>query len=173
MTINTRISRVALASGAALLVSGAVAFAAATGGSSFLKEAARGDMAEVQMGQLAQQKSTNADVKSLGQMLVTDHGQHQTEVTTLAQSMKVTLPTKPARKAQDEYAALSKLSGAAFDKAFVADMVKDHQTNIKKYQKEASANDGQVSALAQKTLPVLQKHLQTAQQLQAKVNAEQ
>ena len=70
------------------------------------------------MGQLAQQKSTNADVKSFGQMLIADHGQHRNQVSTLAQTMKVTLPAKLTHKGQAEYDALSKLSGAAFDKAF-------------------------------------------------------
>jgi len=152
-----------------LLGAGGTAFAAASGGSTFLKDAIRGDIAETQIGQLAQQKSTNAEVKSLGQELVTDHGQAKIEATSLAQSMKVTVPTKPSRKAQTEYDKLSKLSGPAFDKAFASYLVKDHEEDIAKFKKEAQADDGQVSALAQKTLPVLQKHLEAAQALESKV----
>jgi putative membrane protein len=168
----TILPRAMLASALLLGVSGA-ALAAGNTGSSFLKEAIRGDIAETQIGQLAQQKSTNAEVKSFGQELVTDHGQAKVEATTLAQSMKITVPTKPPRKAQTEYDKLSKLSGPAFDQEFVSYMVKDHQEDISKFQKEAQANDGQVSALAQKTVPVLQKHLQAAQALQSKVGQQQ
>ena len=170
MTIT--FSRVAFA-GALLLGASGTAFAAAAGGSAFLKEAIRGDIAETQIGQLAQQKSTNAEVKSFGQELVTDHSQASTEATSLAQTMKITVPTKPNRKAQTEYEKLSKLSGSAFDKEFASYAVKDHEEDIAKFQKEAKANDGQVSALAQKTLPVLQKHLEAAQALEAKVGKEQ
>jgi len=166
------LSRVGFA-GALLLGASATAFAAASGGSTFLKQAIRGDLAETQIGQLAQQKSINAEVKSFGQELVTDHSQAKTEATSLAETMKVTVPTKPDRKAQTEYEKLSKLSGSAFDKEFASFMVKDHQEDIAKFQKEAQANDGQVSALAQKTLPVLQKHLQAAQALEAKVGQQQ
>jgi putative membrane protein len=161
-------SRAALA-GVMLLGGAGAALAAATGGSTFLKEAIRGDISETQLGQLAQQKSASPEVKAFGQELVTDHSQGQTEATALAQSMKITAPTKPMRKAETEYEKLSKLSGPAFDKEFVSYMVKDHQEDIAKFQKEAQAKDGQVSALAEKTLPVLQKHLQTAQSLEAKV----
>lgn len=170
--MTTTLSRAALA-GALLLGAGGSAFAAASAGSSFLRQAIRGDIAETEIGQLAQQKSTDADVKSFGQELVNDHSQSKTEATSLAQSMKVTVPTTAPRMAQTEYRKLSKLSGPAFDKAFLGYMVKDHQADIAKYQKEAQANDGQVSALAQKTLPVLQKHLQTAQSLESKLGQQQ
>ena len=169
MTISTTLCRTSLAGILYLAVSGA-AVAATSGGSSFLKEAIRGDIAETKIGELAEQKSANADVKSFAQMLVTDHSQAKTDATALAETMKIAIPTKLPLKAQNEYTKLSKLSGPAFDREFVSYMIKDHQEDIAKFQKEAAANDGQVSALAQKTLPVLQKHLQTAQSLQTKVS---
>jgi putative membrane protein len=145
---------------------------AAENGSAFLKEAIRGDIAETKIGELAQKQAGSADVKAFGQELTTDHGQHLTQVETLAKSMNVTVPTKPKREATEEYNKLSKLSGKAFDQEFVSYMVKDHKEDIAKYQKEAQGGDAEIAALAKKTLPTLQKHLETAQSLQSKVGTQ-
>jgi len=132
---------------------------------SFLKEAIEGDMAEVKVGQLAQEKGQSQDVKQFGQMLQQDHGQHLTQAQQQAQQIGVTAPTQPNAKQKAMYDKLSKLSGAQFDKAFAQGMVKDHKEDIAKYQKEAKSK-GPLAQFAQQTLPVLQKHLQTAQSLQ-------
>jgi putative membrane protein len=152
-----------------VLLCGSVPVLAAGSSSNFLKEAIRGDIAETKIGELAQKKSENPDVKALGQELTTDHGQHLTEVEALAKSMNVTVPTKPKSEATEEYNKLSKLSGKTFDQEFASYMVKDHKEDIAKYQKESESGDAQVAALAKKTLPVLQKHLEAAQSLQSKV----
>jgi putative membrane protein len=137
----------------------------------FLRNAIRGDIAEVQMGELAQQKSQDADVKALGQMLVTDHGQARTEAEAVARAMKLHLPTEPSKQAATEYQKLSKLSGNAFDKEFASYMVKDHNKDIAMFQNEAKNGAGEASQLAQKTVPVVQKHLETAQALAKKLGA--
>jgi len=131
----------------------------------FLKDAIEGDLAEVKVGELAQQKGQSQDVKNFGQMLQQDHGQHLTQAQQQAQQMGVTPPTEPNAKQKAMYDHLSKLSGTQFDKAFAKDMVKDHKEDIAKYQKEAKGK-GPLAGFAQQTLPVLQKHLQTAQSLQ-------
>jgi len=132
---------------------------------SFLKEAIEGDMAEVKMGELAQQKGQSQDVKQFGQMLQDDHGKHLQQAQQQAQQMGVTPPTQPNAKQKAMYDHMSKLSGAQFDKAFAQGMVKDHKQDIAKYQKEAKSK-GPLAQFAQQTLPVLQKHLQTAQSIQ-------
>jgi len=132
---------------------------------SFLKEAIEGDLSEVKMGELAQQKGQSQDVKSFGQMLQQDHGQHLTQAQQQAQQMGMTAPTQPNSKQKAMYDKLSKLSGAQFDKAFAKDMVKDHKEDVAKYQKEAKSK-GPLAQFAQQTVPVLQKHLQTAQSLE-------
>jgi putative membrane protein len=166
--MSNRAKSLATVAALTLLCSGA-AVAAENGSGAFLKKAVRGDIAETKVGELVQQKSENADVKSFGQMLVTDHGQHLTEVSNLAKSMNVQVPTQPDRKQREVYDKLSKLSGKAFDQQFVADMVEDHKKDIAEYKKEAASGDAEVAALAKKTLPVLQKHLETAEALEKEV----
>lgn len=153
--------------GLALLCSSAAL--AAENHSTFLKNTIRGDIAETKVGQLAQQKSENADVKTFGQTLVTDHSQHLTEASTLAISKKVEVPNQPSKEQKAEYDKLSNLSGKAFDQEFLTGMVADHKKEIAKYEKEAQSSDPDIAAFAKKTLPVLKQHLQTAEAALAKV----
>jgi putative membrane protein len=166
--MNIRLKPIIAISGLALLC-GSAALAAEKTGGAFLKNAIRGDIAETKVGELAQQKSENADVKAFGQTLVTDHGQHLTEASTLAKSMNVEVPNQPNKEQRAEYDKLSKLSGKAFDEEFLTGMVADHKKEIAKFEKESQSSDPQVAAFAKKTLPVLQKHLETAQAALAKV----
>jgi putative membrane protein len=128
----------------------------------FLKEAIQADMAEVQVGQLAQQKGQSEDVKQFGQMLQQDHSQNLQQAQQLAQQHDVTAPAEPNAEQKKMYDKLSKLSGQQFDRQFAKDMVADHKKDIAKFQKEAKGS-GPFAQFAQQTVPVLQKHLQTAQ----------
>jgi putative membrane protein len=154
-----------LAAGAILAAVSSSAFAQGAD-QKFIKEAIEGNLAEVQMGKLAQQNGASQGVKDFGQMLVTDHGQANTKAQSVAQSLNVTPPTQPNAKQKKEYDKMSKLNGAAFDKAFAQHMVADHKKDIAAYQKETKSKNQTVAAMASETLPTLQKHLQTAQSLQ-------
>ena len=156
----------ALVGAVVLLCSSAAARAAETSAATFLKVAAQIDIAEVGAGKLAQQKSDNASVQEFGKMLETDHATHLTAVEDLAKSMGVSVPAEPASADKKEAAKLQALSGRAFDQEFVKHMVEGHQMAITKYEAEAKAGNADTSALAQKTLPALQHHLESAEALQ-------
>jgi putative membrane protein len=132
---------------------------------SFLQDAISGSIAEVQMGQLAQQNGGSADVKALGQQLVTDHSKAMDQAAALAKSMSVQVPTEPPPEAQDEYQKLQGLKGAEFDKEFAESMVADHEKDIKKFKEQSKAGNDQVATFAQQTLPVLQTHLDLAKKI--------
>src|SRR5262245_35173193 len=114
---------------------------------------------------LAQEKGQSEVVKQFGAMLMNDHGEHKTKADQLANELGVKPPSGPSISQKATYAKLKMLSGASFDRSFATAMVKDHQHDIKEYQKEASKDDA-AGKLAKETLPVLQKHLQTAQSLE-------
>lgn len=130
----------------------------------FLTEAIEGDMAEVNMGKLAQQKGQADDVKKFGETLVQDHGQHLQKAQAMAQQMGVTPPTAPSAKQKSAYEKLNKASDSQFDREFKQAMIKDHKEDIAKYQKEAKSK-GPLAEFAQQTVPTLQKHLQMAEAL--------
>lgn len=131
----------------------------------FLKEGIRGDLTEVKMGELAQQKGQSDSVKTFGETLVTDHGDHAKKLQALAQQMNAQAPTEPSAKQQADYDKFSKLSGAQFDREFAKHMVMDHKKDIAKYQAEAKKT-GPLAELAKETVPTLQKHLKMAQALE-------
>jgi putative membrane protein len=134
-----------------------------TGDTHFAKEAAQGGMAEVKLGQLAQDKGLSDSVKSFGERMVNDHSKAGDKLKDVASQENITLPTDIAAKDQGTYDRLSKLNGAAFDRAYAKNMVKDHEADISAFQKEA--NDGKVDSLktfASDTLPTFQDHLKEA-----------
>jgi len=133
----------------------------------FVMEAYEGGMAEVALGQLATEKASNPKVKEFGQRMVTDHGKANDELKTLAASKKITLPTKLSAKNQATKDRLSKLSGSAFDHAYINDMVKDHQADSAAFHKAANtAQDPDIKAWATKTGAVVDEHLKMAQDIQ-------
>jgi putative membrane protein len=136
----------------------------------FAMKAAQGGLAEVQLGQLAAQKASNPDVKAFGQKMVDDHQKANDQLKQAAAQENIALPTEPAAKDKAEAARLEKLSGDAFDKAYMSHMVADHKKDVAEFQKEAkSGQDPQIKSFAQQTVPTLQEHLKLAQQTQAKV----
>ena len=135
----------------------------------FLKEAAQGGMAEVEMGNLASKKAQNPEVKKFGQMMVTDHSAANSELKALATKKNIPIPTDVGshRSTIDK---LSSSTGADFDKAYVDLMVDDHEDDVAAFEKQASsAADPDVKSFAAKTLPVLKKHLEAIKAIQAKI----
>jgi putative membrane protein len=153
-----------LAAGAALVLTCSVTAAFAEPGKNFVTDAIQGNLAEISLGELAQNKGSSQGVKSFGQMLSQDHSASNEKATTLAKSLCVTPPTQPNPEAKKEYDKLSKLSGDAFDKEFVHHMVADHKKDISAFKQQAKGHDG-VASYAKDTLPTLEKHLDTAQSL--------
>ncbi|HJW94502.1 MAG TPA: DUF4142 domain-containing protein [Thermoanaerobaculia bacterium] len=136
----------------------------------FMTKAAQGGMSEVNMGNMASSKATNADVKKFGDRMVTDHSKANDELKQLAATKGVTLPTDvndEQKKTMDE---MTSKSGKDFDKAYMDDMVKDHEKDVAEFEKASkSAKDADLKAWAAKTLPTLQDHLKMAKDTQKKV----
>jgi putative membrane protein len=140
------------------------------GDAHFAKEAAQGGMAEVKLGQLAQEKGSNDLVKSFAKRMVDDHSKANDKLKEVASRESITLPNDLSAKDQATYDRLSKLNGAAFDRAYARDMVKDHETDVAAFQKEA--NGGKTDSLksfASETLPTLQDHLKQAKEMMKNV----
>jgi putative membrane protein len=133
---------------------------------SFIKDAIEGDIAEVDVGKLARDKGQSQGVKDFAAMLIKDHSEHKAKAEEVASQIGVKPPTGSSMTEKATYAKLKLLSGASFDTAFAKATVKDHQQDIKEFQKESTKSDP-VGKLAQETLPVLHKHLEAAQQLAA------
>ena len=130
----------------------------------FVAKAARGGMAEVEFGKLAAERAESPDVKRFGQKMVDDHSKANDELKSIAEKKSFTVPAAMDAKDKAEYNRLSKLRGAAFDRAYMKHMVNDHRTDVSEFQYEARAGvDPDVRSFASKTLPTLQDHLKMAE----------
>jgi putative membrane protein len=134
--------------------------------SAFMTKAGGDGMAEVELGRLAVDRASSSDVKAFAQMMVDDHSKANGELTSLASQKGVTLPAQPPPAAKAAKDHLSSLSGAAFDKAYMDHMVKDHEKAVALFSKEAgSGKDTDTKNWASKTLPTLQQHLAKAREV--------
>lgn len=125
----------------------------------FAVTAANGGMAEVALGQLAQQKATDPEVKAFGAKMVTDHTKANEKMMALAKQKNITLPAAVGTDEQKIMDDLSKKTGKDFDKAYVDAMVKDHDKDVKLFEDETkNGKDADVKAFASTTLPVLKMH---------------
>ncbi|MGH9588183.1 MAG: DUF4142 domain-containing protein, partial [Acidobacteriaceae bacterium] len=85
----------------------------------FVKQATEGNMAEIRLGKLAEQKSASPDVKQFAQKMVNDHSQLKEQMTPIAQQMGVSSPKSISKKNKKEIAKLENLSGQQFDEAYI------------------------------------------------------
>lgn len=140
----------------------------ATAERTFLQSASNGGLAEVELGKLAEQRASNADVKSFGARMVKDHTAANKELATLAARKGVSFPTRIDRKDEELRDRLSKLSGPAFDRAYMQEMTTDHEQDVAEFHKAAeSSSDPDVRDFATHTLPTLTSHLDEARRIQA------
>jgi putative membrane protein len=124
----------------------------------FMRKAAKGGAMEVAMGKLAEQNGQSEDVKSFGKRMVADHGKANDELKRIAAEKGVKLPQKQPKTSWSS------------DKAYIDDMVKDHEKDLAEFQQEAKdGTDPDVKKFAEDTAKVVQEHLDLAKQTQAKL----
>ena len=132
----------------------------------FIKKAAAGGMAEVELGQLAVKNGLNEQVKQFGQRMIDDHTKANDQLKQIASQEHVKLPSEPDQKDRATKERLEKLTGAQFDQAYMSDMVNDHKKDVAEFARESkTAKDPAVKDFAQQTLPTLREHLKQAQQI--------
>lgn len=152
----------------ALSASAAPVLGADSPDAAFYKNAAQGGMAEVELGNLAQKNGKSQSVKDFGAMMVKDHSAANEKLKSVASAKNVALPSSPSVGQMATKAKLEALSGDAFDKAYIKDMTKDHEEDIKEFNKEAiSGKDPDAKAYAASTLPTLEEHLRKIQSIAA------
>jgi putative membrane protein len=137
---------------------------ASTSDQAFLKEAAQGNTAEIEMGTLAEKDASNAAVKQFGERMVTDHSKLGEEARKVATKTSIVLPSGPGSMDHAEYTRLAAKTGTDFDKAYITEMIKDHQHDIAAFEKEAnSGSNADIKSFASQALPTLREHLRMAE----------
>ena len=142
------------------------------GDRTFAGKAAVGGQAEVELGKLAQERASSDAVRQFGQRMATDHGKANEELVQLAKSKNLPLSTELDSKHRQLRDRLAKLSGNAFDHAYMSEMVKDHKNDVAEFKKQAErGKDPDLKSWASQKLPTLQEHLRMAQDVDSQVKA--
>lgn len=139
--------------------------------SQYLVDAAETDLKEIEIGKLAQQKGTDAEVKAFGKKLVDDHTKSWNELKTVAEQKQITLPAAITQEGQDDYNKLNEKTGLDFDKKFAEMMVEGHKDALDKAQKASEkANDPEIRTWAAAKIASLTAHRDHAQILKDKLD---
>lgn len=125
----------------------------------FLAQAAYGGLAEVALGELAQEQASSSDVRDFAGRMVAEHGRANSELVSVARSKGMTPPTAPDEGRQAVATALSSLEGVEFDRQYMQQQYAEHQVAVALYEAQANAgSDPDVRAFAAKWLPALRGH---------------
>jgi len=132
----------------------------------FAKKAAAGGLAEVNMGNLAVKQASDPAVRKFAAQMVKDHTRANKELIALANRRKLSVATTMDAEHRTMLTKLGKLSGAEFDRVYMAGQVKDHEETVALFEKEAkNGTDEALRSWAKKTLPDLRMHLKMARSI--------
>ena len=134
----------------------------------FIQKAGMSDMYEVQAGRLAAEKGQSDAVKQFGQQMVDAHTKTTEELTGIVKTknLKVEIPSTLDAKHQKLIDDLNSASADNFDKAYAKQQVDAHQEAVDLFKKYgAKGDDPDVKQFAEKTLPIIQHHLDEAKKL--------
>jgi putative membrane protein len=133
----------------------------------FMTGAGGSGTAEVELGRLAQDKATSAEVRQFAEMMVRDHSKANEELKQIAEREGVQLPSAMDERHRDQHDRLARLSGAEFEREYMTIMVDNHKSSVERFERQANeGSDTELKQFAAKTLPTVRQHLERAQQIQ-------
>jgi putative membrane protein len=132
----------------------------------FVMKASAAGLAEVNFGKLAEEQSSNADVKKLAQHMVADHSKANTELLKITDKDKITPAEKMGAKDQQTFTKLIGLKGAEFDREYIASQLAAHKEAVALFKSESDHGKNEdLKEFATKTLPTLEHHLEMVEKL--------
>jgi putative membrane protein len=145
----------------------AVGTAGANAERDFIEDQLEDGQAEINLGNLAAERASNAEVKAFAQMMVRDHQMAGDELkqAATATNVQVNPPAEPDGDHKNAQEELAKLSGPEFDRKYMSKMVDEHEEAVSEVEKKADSENPQVRQWATKTLPKLREHLAQAKQI--------
>ncbi len=169
-----KFSRITLAAGLVLACSCALAAEAGPNDAQIAAIVVTANQVDIDAGQLAKSTSKDKEVQGFAQLMITDHSGVNKSATDLVTKLHVTPESNPTSESlksggDQNLASLRKLSGHAFDKAYVDHEVAYHQAVLDAVDQTLipSAKNAELEALLVKVRPAFVAHLQHAKSLQA------
>jgi putative membrane protein len=145
---------------------------ASTQDAKFARDIAQANLAEIETGKLAASKAQSDAVKQFAQHMVDEHSKLLKQGSDLAAAKGMQVPSAPGLEHQAAKTKLQVVTPASFDRAYMEQMVKDHNTTLELLNRTvAEASDPQLRAQAQQAIPHVQQHLEMAQRLAAQTTS--
>jgi putative membrane protein len=135
----------------------------------FVTKAIQHGMAEVELGKLTQSRATDPAVKKFGAEMVKDHEKTNAELSSIAKSKGLEVPTQLDSEHATLMHRMSAKPASEFDSQYGKQMLEAHEDAITLYSDAAALRDKELVAFAKKTLPTLKHHQQMAGMLPAKM----
>ncbi|MES3020505.1 MAG: DUF4142 domain-containing protein [Pseudomonadota bacterium] len=140
-----------------------------TGGNEFLTQAMEDSMAQIELCVAALKKSANAELRSLAQTMIDEHGKLGQEMEQLAKEKNLAIPA-PQDPRHSGAAKMQRLSGREFERRFVETSLRDHENSLKVFQHYAGAeSDRKLKALAGRAEKMIDSHLKMFRELEKKL----
>jgi len=136
---------------------------------SFVTRATQDGLAEIQMGKLAQTRSSDEKVKAFAAQMVTDHAKANEELSAIAKRKNMEVPTDLDREHATMVHTVSAKPPSEFDAEYGRHMIEAHDAAVTLFKDAAAVGDKDLAGFAKKTLPTLQKHQQLAASLPSKM----
>lgn len=139
----------------------------------FATQAAVIGKAEIELSQLAMQKSQDESVRQYAQQMVKDHTAAEAKLKKIATQKNLSLPQTLDADHQAVKQKLSGLQGAAFDREYAKEMAKGHDKAVALFESASQTPQmpTELKEFAASTLPTLEKHQEMAHSLHDKEGA--
>ena len=140
--------------------------AAESPNAAFVQKAGQGGLAEVELSKLAVTSAKSPQVRTFAEQMVHDHTENNRQLATIAAHENIRVPESPDSEHVQLRDKLAAEHGVDFDRDYVDAMRADHQKMVDLLKSsEATVNTEEMRTFIKKTLPVVQAHLQMAQNL--------
>jgi putative membrane protein len=125
----------------------------------FLRDVVEANLAEIQLGKLASQKATSAEVKAFAEKMVTDHTNMNQQIGSIADSLGIMVPRKLSKEDQATYDKLNKLPSDQFETQYITLVAMNHRKDLHAFREEMVAtNDENIHDAILKTAPIVYEH---------------
>ena len=141
--------------------------------SKFIREVIADNLLEVRRAELAQRKAKSSSVKQFAERMAADYSKLQDDWTNMTSVSGQEFKPGMGKSHQAKVNQLEKLSGRAFDRAYMSAVIVDHRDYIAYFEKEGKASrSSQVREMVQRELPILRTHFNQAKRVGAEVGAD-
>ena len=128
----------------------------------FVKSAALGELAGIELAKLAQSKSQDAGIKRFAARVLEDHNAAHAELAAIAKRKRMDVPTSLVYEDEEKVKQADEKSGAEFDAWYRQQMITESQKAVALFQAATKMEDAGLAAFARKTLPILEEQQRMA-----------